>query len=161
MLNKSIEAITARLAEFEAQEQTRFITELGEKHGLAAAALKTIDKVFKHGSEVGTALGVALAEYNEALGEVQLAETDERPQLPAAITNIDFSDTILLSRTALREAFEIVAGGERTEIKLGDTTIVEGAPARGDKKFVTQLNEMTDPRAAAAALDAAHAAGTI
>lgn len=159
MATKTHASLKARLAEFETQEQTQFVTALGEKYGLTADALKTIEATFTAGGRASVALGEALDSHSEALSLVQLADSDYSPALPESVTRLDLDDSVLISRKALREAFVALAQSERTEVGLADTTAVDGAPNRGEVELKTQLAEMTDPKKAAAALDAAHAAG--
>lgn len=153
MANQSHEIIKSRLAEFEAQEQTRFVTALGEKHGLTAAALKVVEGAFKAGTTLSLELADALDAHELALNEGQT------PAIPEAFTRLDLSDSVVMSRKSLREAFEAVASTERTEVQLGDTALVDGRPASGSKDLTAALNDMDDPAAAVAALEAAHKAG--
>ena len=159
MPTKSTEALMLRVAQMDAEEQTRFVTALGDKHGLPAVALTAVDAIFKAGQSTAVQLGDAIDAYNTT---VALSEPGESPEMPAALADADLSDMVLVSRAALREMVETVAASGRTEVQLADTTVVEGAPADGKgKTILSQVAAIEDPRAAAKELDRLVAEGKL
>ena len=159
MPTKSTEALMLRVAQMDAEEQTRFVTALGDKHGLPAVALTAVDAIFKAGQSSAVQLGDAIDAYNTT---VALSEPGESPEMPAALADADLSDMVLVSRAALREMVETVAASGRTEVQLADTTVVEGAPADGKgKTILSQVAAIEDPRAAAKELDRLVAEGKL
>jgi len=151
MNTKNIDALRQRVAQAEAEEQTRFVTALGDQHGLPAVALTAIDALFTHGTAHAVRLGEAVESYETA---VSLSEPGEPVATPALLAQVDLSDMVLVNRASLRDALTVIAGAGRTEVQLADTQIAEGAPTDGKKKSVfDQLVNMNDPRKAAQELD--------
>lgn len=124
------------------EKHDAFIAQLSETHHLPADALTTVKEIFDGGHKASLALSEALEGQTVALSD------NEEFALPEKVTKelarVDLSDSVMISRDALRELLTSVAESTRTQLSEGETQTVDGKPPTTAQNGTAALSEFAN-----------------